>query len=283
MIPARIGLSHTIQRLWPQRSFRARVTLWYVAFVAVLLVALALSVYFIVRNTLNESLNESLDQRLADARTSLRIADGQPALDQDGPPRADDDSFTRLIAPNGAILDSSTTIGARLPIDVPRLARAIDGRSSHYDLPSGDEPYRVVIIPIREGDRVIGALETGVSRSDTDEALDTLLLVLVLAVPATILVAGGGGGDDDQPITGSAYDDAVAAALAHTGGGTVTETELGDGGAACEVEIRLDDGREVEVELDADFNVIGSADDDDGPGGEDDDDEHADDGAGDDD
>ena len=79
-----------------------------------------------------------------------------------------------------------------------------------------------------------------------------------------LLAATGGGGGNDVPITGPAYDQAIEVALAHTGGGTVTETELGDGNAAYEVEIRLDDGRQVEVELDANFNVIGSGPDDDG-------------------
>lgn len=51
-----------------------------------------------------------------------------------------------------------------------------------------------------------------------------------------------------------------------TGGGTVTETEVGDDGSAYEVEIRRADGSQVEVQLDADFTVIASERDDDGPG-----------------
>ncbi len=100
------------------------------------------------------------------------------------------------------------------------------------------------------------------------------LWAIVAATLAVAAVAGGGvvvatGGDDDQPITGAALEKATEAALAHTGGGTVTETEVGDGGAAYGVEVRLDDGRQVEVNLDADFNVIGDEPDDDGPGDED--------------
>jgi uncharacterized membrane protein YkoI len=87
-----------------------------------------------------------------------------------------------------------------------------------------------------------------------------------------VAVIGGGtgiglaaaGDDDDKPLTGSTLDDAVAAALDETGGGTVTETEVGDDGAAYSVEVRLDDGRQVEVNLDENFNVIGQEADDDG-------------------
>jgi len=88
-----------------------------------------------------------------------------------------------------------------------------------------------------------------------------------------LAVIGGGtgvgiaaSGDNDQPLTGSALDKAVAAALAETGGGTVVETEAGDDGAAYGVEVRLDDGRVVEVNLDQDFQVIGQQNDDDGSG-----------------
>lgn len=69
--------------------------------------------------------------------------------------------------------------------------------------------------------------------------------------------------DSDTPLSGTDLDQAVAAALEHTGEGEVTETEVGDDGAAYGVEIRLSDGSQVEVNLDADFNVIGSEADDD--------------------
>jgi hypothetical protein len=82
------------------------------------------------------------------------------------------------------------------------------------------------------------------------------------SLSAGIAIAAGGGGE--KPLTGSALAKASAAALEHTGGGTVTETEAGDDGAAYGVEIRLDDGRQVEVNLDENFNVIGQAVDDDG-------------------
>lgn len=95
----------------------------------------------------------------------------------------------------------------------------------------------------------------------------------IAAGALTLAVVGGGAGiaiatgaDDDRPLTGSNLEQATAAALEHTGGGTVTETEMGDDGAAYSVEVRLDDGRQVEVNLDERFNVIGQADDDDGAG-----------------
>lgn len=96
---------------------------------------------------------------------------------------------------------------------------------------------------------------------------------LVAGSAVALAAIGGGAGiavasgalDDDTPLEGSTLDRAVAVALAATGGGEVIETEVGDDGAAFGVEIRLDDGRQVEVNLDSGFGVIGQEADHDDP------------------
>jgi uncharacterized membrane protein YkoI len=89
---------------------------------------------------------------------------------------------------------------------------------------------------------------------------------LTVAMAGGIVAAAAADGDTDQQLTGATRDRAVAAALAATGGGTVLETEAGDDGAAYSVEIRLDDGRQVEVNLDKSFKLIGQEADEDKPG-----------------
>lgn len=90
------------------------------------------------------------------------------------------------------------------------------------------------------------------------------IVVLVGAASAGIAYASGVGRDDDPPLTGATLERATDAALEHTNGGTVTETEMGDDGAAYSVEVRLPDGTQVEVNLDESFDVIGQESDDDG-------------------
>ncbi|HET8617675.1 MAG TPA: hypothetical protein VFM27_01885 [Acidimicrobiales bacterium] len=88
-----------------------------------------------------------------------------------------------------------------------------------------------------------------------------LALVVVLGVGAGVVAAQGGDDDDNEPaevpITGEALDRASAAALEHTHGGRVTETEAGDEESAYEVEVTLDDGTQVDVQLDESFEVVG--------------------------
>jgi uncharacterized membrane protein YkoI len=98
--------------------------------------------------------------------------------------------------------------------------------------------------------------------------------IAVAALTGTgIAIAGSDSSNDDDgeaPISGPDLDRASAAALEHTGEGTVTETEVGDEESTYEVEVTLDDGTQVDVQLDASFNVVGDetdgAGEDDGPG-----------------
>jgi uncharacterized membrane protein YkoI len=91
------------------------------------------------------------------------------------------------------------------------------------------------------------------------------LAVAGVAAAVLVLAGGGvaiaGGADDDAsdtPIPGPALERAKDAALAETGGGTVTETEVGDEESYYEVEVELDNGDQVDVQLDRDFEVVGS-------------------------
>ena len=86
--------------------------------------------------------------------------------------------------------------------------------------------------------------------------------VAVLAVGAGTGMALANAGDDDAdetPITGADLERASAAALAATGGGRVTGTEVGDEESYYEVEVTLDDGSQVDVQLDESFHVVGHA------------------------
>lgn len=96
-----------------------------------------------------------------------------------------------------------------------------------------------------------------------------VLLVAAATGGAVALVAGDD--EDDRPIPAADLEQAEEAALAETGGGTVTGSEVDDEESRYEVEVTLDDGTQVDVQLDADFQVVGTETD--GPGDPDDSDE----------
>ena len=92
-----------------------------------------------------------------------------------------------------------------------------------------------------------------------------VLIVVALLVAGAIgaVIAGSTGiaaatsaGDGGTAIAGDALDRASAAALAFTGGGQVTGTEVGDEDGYYEVEVTLADGSQVDVHLDSHYNVL---------------------------
>jgi uncharacterized membrane protein YkoI len=93
-------------------------------------------------------------------------------------------------------------------------------------------------------------------------AITGIALVALLVSGATIAAASGddeGAADDvatERAITGDELDKASVAALAHTGGGVVTGTEVDDEESFYEVEVTTDEGRQVDVQLDRGFKVV---------------------------
>ena len=83
-------------------------------------------------------------------------------------------------------------------------------------------------------------------------------------------MAIAGSGDDGEPgedarevevpITGTDLERASAAALAYTGGGQVSGTEVGDEESYYEIEVTLETGDQVDVQLDESFTVVGTED-----------------------
>jgi uncharacterized membrane protein YkoI len=108
--------------------------------------------------------------------------------------------------------------------------------------------------------------------SRTKKGLIVAGVVAVLGVGgAAVAVGTDEAGDDDatqKSISGPALQKASDAALEHTGGGTVTETEVGDEESYYEVEVTTDEGQ-TDVQLDKNFNVVSSEGDSDDEGDDD--------------
>lgn len=92
--------------------------------------------------------------------------------------------------------------------------------------------------------------------TNTKAWIGAAALVAAGAIATTGAAASGDDDGRERPITGDALQQASAATLDHTGGGTVTGTEVGDEEGYYEVEVTLDDGTQVDVHLDQDFAVL---------------------------
>jgi uncharacterized membrane protein YkoI len=100
------------------------------------------------------------------------------------------------------------------------------------------------------------------------------LTVVFAGVGTGIGVAGASGSADDSAdsadvqLTGTDLERASEAALAETGGGEVVDSEVEDEEGGYEVEVNLDDGRQMEVQLDADYAVVSTDENEEGDDGD---------------
>jgi uncharacterized membrane protein YkoI len=102
--------------------------------------------------------------------------------------------------------------------------------------------------------------------------LGTAAAAVIAGVAAAtgVATAADTGTDDsaDVAISGTDLERASEAALAEAGGGEVVDSEVEDEENGYEVEVNLDDGRQVEVQLDADFAVVSSDENEEGDDGD---------------
>ena len=110
--------------------------------------------------------------------------------------------------------------------------------------------------------------------------MDRRMKIVIGTAAATVIagvaasgVAGaaedpGGDTGSDVAITGTDLEKTSEAALDATGGGKVVDSEVEDEENGYEVEVNLDDGRQIEVQLDANFAVVDSNENEEGDDGD---------------
>lgn len=127
-------------------------------------------------------------------------------------------------------------------------------------------PFRPILIGAASAVAVLGLGVGGFALADTiDDANDDRIVITSSPTDGSTPTPGSSASpspsssdSDDLLPSDAEYADVTAAALAAVGGGTVTEVDRGDspGDAAWKVEIRLANGDEAEVRLDADLTVV---------------------------
>lgn len=108
---------------------------------------------------------------------------------------------------------------------------------------------------------ILGGATVAVAASTGDQPLSKIGVNVDRSVPVSTVP--GPERDDDSnlaPLNTADHDQAANAALARVGQGSVIVVEReNDGNVAYEVEVRLDNGSQVEVGLGADFAVLNQA------------------------
>ncbi|PWU22189.1 MAG: hypothetical protein C5B48_10490 [Candidatus Rokuibacteriota bacterium] len=171
---------------------RVRLTAWYALLLAAIIVALGTFVVIQLRSDMRQALERQLKEN------AVQIAEGYT---YEGPSDFQDVSATvlpqgtsasQVVAPDGSVL-----LGHGLPLFAPIgpasvRADALAGKDRLLDVHLKGEHYRAFFTRVRRHGRA-QVLVTAESLKDVDDAVERVLVLLLLAGPAALLATALGG------------------------------------------------------------------------------------------
>jgi len=177
---------------------RARLTIWYVALLAVILAGIGTFVVVRLRADLIGGVDQGLDARAA--QISLGFQSGGEGEFQDVSDASlaglhQSESAAQLLGTDRTVLESTgDPIAERALLTVEDLARVIRGERVRETLATGadGELFRILAVrlPPREGGDVI---VVATSLEEVKASVHRLLILLLVAGPAALAAAGAGG------------------------------------------------------------------------------------------
>ncbi len=150
---------------------------------------MSLAVHSAFERELRENLDDTLRLRAA---SNLQLVDStqEPPILTAGPDpgseRSEGEAVLRLFHPSGRILHDASPAAETSPEEIALVLKAVAAGGDVYDtIDLGREDFQVVASPVRVNGAIIGVLVTGIERSQVNEPLSALGLILVIAVPVT--------------------------------------------------------------------------------------------------
>lgn len=178
-------------------SIRARIALSIFVFSTGLLVAMSLLVYVEFERQLRTNLDDTLRLQGA-ANQSLVNTDRSPpdlsATADVDLQRTTGEAVLRLYDARGRLLVDESPASATA---APELDVVLETLREQQDIfrtvaLSDNEEYRIIAEPIRHDGRIVAVLVTGIEWSRVDQPLQTLRLILAVAVPIAAAALAGG-------------------------------------------------------------------------------------------
>lgn len=183
------------------RSLRFKLTLWYVLILGILLISFSSFLYL----TLSRSLYRDVDHKLR-SLAELIASESTSPISKFGFGNIDQAlEATMNLKPIGKfiqVLDESGRIGrtsenlksVQLPISLNALRNGSKGLVTYETNHSlGNTPLRIITYPVKENNQVTKMIQVASSLEDVEDALNTLLIILIVTVPSILMIASLGG------------------------------------------------------------------------------------------
>jgi len=176
---------------------RWRLTIWYGAILALILVVFSSGVYIYFRNSLQDSIDTKIRSIAEVLSSSMTEAHGQTVLG----------NFERYLEnvlgrkPKGKfiqIIDRSGKIGAKMsdietetvPTSFGTLERALKGVVVYETVGERRPRLRMITLPIADGKteskKITSIVQVGTSLEDFDETMTKLLIVMIIGIPTSL-------------------------------------------------------------------------------------------------
>ncbi len=180
------------------QSLRLRLTLWYVALLAVILLLFSGVLAVRLNTTLHDNLDDTLRNRANLLAGTITSDTGIPRLNSSRLPLDFNQGpqFIRLYdAAGNLVADIAAVNGptgtAPPPALVGDVAAALRGMTSIRSATVDGERQRVLTMPLRPTAQ--GVLQVGLSEDDIRETVRSVVTILATLVPLMLLIASGGG------------------------------------------------------------------------------------------
>jgi two-component system, OmpR family, sensor kinase len=177
---------------------KARLTVWYLTLLSVILVAFGAFLFFRLRTDLVHGVDQSLESRAAQITLGYQGGDQnfQDVSDASLRNVASAETAAQRLSPAGTVLDATgdPAVTDQPMIDAQGIAAAVHGRSvlATVVLGSEGEPFRVLALRIPNVSQT-SVLVVASSLEDVDSSIHRLLILFATGIPVALLLAVLGG------------------------------------------------------------------------------------------
>jgi signal transduction histidine kinase len=161
------------------RAVRVRATVITVLAVALALVAGGTVLVLGLRAELSNDVRDAARARAREVARVIEAGRGVPEVTVADP----DEEYLQVVDEQGTVVASSSNVEG-----LPALARLRPGDSTEVDTPIDEDPFLVVAVGARDGERRLTVLD-GRTPAGVAEATSTVTRMLLIGLPALLLLA----------------------------------------------------------------------------------------------
>jgi signal transduction histidine kinase len=175
----------------PRGSLRARLALAFAAGTTIVFISVAAFIYIQLRSELLSTIDMGLRSRAQSLVAN--ISNGGAQLGTAHSPLIDpDEAFAQVLTQQGRIVDATPAVSRRPLVDAAML-RGLHRATFVSTRPPGLDPSRLLVVPTTGVTPNGGPLYVvvGATRSDTQEALDRVVVLFAIAFPVALLASTG--------------------------------------------------------------------------------------------